>query len=206
MKIEIVNVSGTKKGTGKNGKPYSYVELTYNMGGKEFGPRKVMQFDKDVFDVLSSAKPGEFYEITEEQDGQYKRWTSAEATEGESTRSPEGESSSAAMPRGNGASRGAYTATRDASIVKQVCLKAAAELISAKLGTVPAGSAVAVEAIGSAVKRLTLDLLTLFEETKSEAAEKSGLDSAKAAAAKPAAPAKVTGASVIEDLQDDIPF
>lgn len=204
MKIEIVNVSGTKKGTGKNGKPYSYVELTYNMGGKEFGPRKVMQFDKDVYAILSKAEPGQFYEINEEQDGQYKRWTAAEPTEGESTQGSGGDSSTASMPRGNTSGRGAYTATRDASIIKQVCLKAAAEVIAATAGQSAAD--VTVEALGLSIKRLTRDLLTLFEETKSEAAEKSGLDSAKAAAAKPAAPAKVTGASVTEDLQDDIPF
>ena len=74
MQIRIVNVGNTETKQGKKA-AYSVFELVFSVDGNE-RKRKIMSFDKDTYKVLKAAVPGEVYDVTVKQNGEYWDWVS----------------------------------------------------------------------------------------------------------------------------------
>lgn len=84
MNIEIIS---TKVGTGmdKNQRPYQFAEVVYygpgREGKNEVKAKKIMGFNKNVFDTVATAKQGEFYSVDQEKNsGGFLEWTAIHRT------------------------------------------------------------------------------------------------------------------------------
>lgn len=74
IKVEVVDVS-KKYGVAKNGNSYAFLEVTCKQDGKA-KVQKIMPFgnSKEIFEVLSSAVKGEWYDVDIEKQGDYWQW------------------------------------------------------------------------------------------------------------------------------------
>lgn len=81
MNIEIVNVKITTVPTAKGS--YQKAEVAYKRDGKLEGKPIVSYNHKNVFEVISKAREGEFYDVTtEKNDKGYWDWTNATSSTG----------------------------------------------------------------------------------------------------------------------------
>jgi len=86
----ITVLSATKEqAVSKAGKPYSYIELAYKGNDGKVSGKKIMPFgeSKVVFDALSTAQSGEFFDITlfKNEASGYWDWTAAKKSDGNPT-------------------------------------------------------------------------------------------------------------------------
>jgi hypothetical protein len=122
MQIEINSISTSFTKTAKGG--YSTAEVDYTDEGGRPKKKKIMSFaNPKVFDTLKGANPGDVFQVTEKQDGQYTNWATIEASSAADR--------SAAKPTTTGSASVGYKPeyeTRDErnarqrSIIRQSCL------------------------------------------------------------------------------------
>ncbi len=76
MNINIVNVNSSV-GTTKKGEPYSLLEVTYKDSNGRVSQKKILPFgnSKDVYDVLATAKQGDWFSVETAKNGMYTDWT-----------------------------------------------------------------------------------------------------------------------------------
>lgn len=83
MQISIVGVSAPEQRVSEKGTKYSMLSLAYKADGK-LQEKKLMSFNKDAYNVLKNASPGEVYEVNSEKKGQYWEWLGAQKVDGTS--------------------------------------------------------------------------------------------------------------------------
>lgn len=122
MRIEIVSLGPVSQQRGPKS-TYSVFELTYKDDGKTKS-KKIFSFNKEIFPTLSTANPGEVYEVKTEKKGQFWEWMAVSRVEGAaaSDAAPAAERSG-----GNGGNRWQKDPEKEAQIARSVALKAALE-------------------------------------------------------------------------------
>jgi hypothetical protein len=118
---KIIAVSPAELKTSKSGKAYSQIEVTYkDLDKDQTKSKKLMSFDKALYNLFVEATPGQTYNVTVEKEGEFWNWKSATSGAGAS---PE-VSKTSGVP--------SYTKSydgdsRQVSIIRQSTLKAAVD-------------------------------------------------------------------------------
>lgn len=120
MQINVVSLGNKTTQTSKNGNTYVAVELTYKDTEGRTKNKKLMSFQRDIYNVLSSAMPGDTYEVKTEKKGQFWEWMGAEKVTGAAA------VAAAAPVRAGG---GGYGGKNDVQIARSVALKAAVDWV-----------------------------------------------------------------------------
>jgi hypothetical protein len=187
INIQVLSTSVETKPTTKGS--YQVVEVAYKdiTNGGKVSAKKIMSFtNKEVFEVMSLAKPTEYYDVTMEKGEKYWEWVKAIKGSVSATTSTNSTAASSARTTGTTTnSRGFETpeerAARQVYIVRQSSLSTAAEILSVGAKTAPKAN----------------DVINLAKEFEAYVFG-TGTANAQAVAAK--------DVGTIETLSEDIPF
>lgn len=83
MRVEIVSVEPVKTEDNGNGRAYNSVEFSYKNESGQVQGRKLVSFNfPEVFNRVSSAKPGDVFDVTVVKNGKYWNWTDIARADG----------------------------------------------------------------------------------------------------------------------------
>ncbi len=186
MRIEIINVVPPVTVPTASGS-YQKLEVAYkNAEGKVQGKSLVSFSNPTVFEVLSKAERGAFYEVTPTKEGKHWNWTAASLADGSAPVAPATYSASKPVVASSGRVVGSnYETSEERSwnrvrIGRQACLNTAVAAL------------VAVAGPGGKIK--SSDVLKTAEEFEVWVNRKD------------AGEAKREAVKAVENMKDDIPF
>jgi hypothetical protein len=116
---KIIAISPAELKQSKNGKSYSQIEVTYkDLDKDQTKSKKLMSFDKALYQTFCDASPGQTYNVTVEKEGEFWNWKSV--TSGASA-TPEPSKPSGFTKSYDGGD------SRQVSIIRQSTLKASVD-------------------------------------------------------------------------------
>jgi hypothetical protein len=100
MQISVIAVSLAEARKSAKGTSYSMRELTYKVDGQT-KTKKLMSFDKPVYDIFKEAQQGEVYEVEQVKDGDFWMWTKVTKLDG-TTAAPKASGGNSSTPARTG--------------------------------------------------------------------------------------------------------
>lgn len=157
---KIIAVSPAELKQSKNGKSYSQIEVTYkDLDKDQTKSKKLMSFDKVLYQTFCDATPGQTYNITVEKEGDFWNWKAA--TSG-AVNSP------ATSTTSTGFTKSYDGDSRQVSIIRQSTLKASVDWCKDREGLTLADVFTTAKLFQDYVNNIEFEYDTVVEDTAND--------------------------------------